>query len=126
MLGKRFNVRVAQLTELQTISDNILKFNDELRRLNRILESKSKLKPGDALFDYRETTLADFFVDETTSSYINQSEFRIFHELATKFTELTKEGSTAEYGMHEHNYRVLTKIIRSIIQICTAIGKATQ
>ena len=126
MLGKRFSPRVAQLTKLQAVTKNILQFNAELKRINAILEAQQKLKPGDALFDYHDTTLAEFFVDETTSSYINQSEFRNFHELATKFTELTKEGSTAEYGMHEHNYRVLTKVIRSIIQICTAIGEATR
>ena len=126
MLGKRFSPRVAQITNLETITSNILQFNTELRRINRILENEEKLKPGDAIFDYKETTLARFFIDEATNSYINQSEFRTFYELATKFTELTKEGSTAEYGRHEHNYRVLTKVIRSIIQICTAIGDATK
>lgn len=126
MLGKRFSVRVSQVVEMETISPNILAFNQELMRLNRILKNNGVLKPADAIFEYRTMTLEKFFIDESIQSYISQSEYRRFHELSTEFTALTLEASKAEYGPLEHNYRALSKVIRSIIQICQAIDKATQ
>lgn len=126
MLGKRFSVNVAQVVELTAVTKNIILFNQELMRLNAILREGRVLKPTDAIFNYYELTLEQFFIDEETTSYISQTEYRKFHELATEFTALTLEGSTAEYGPQEHNYRALSKVIRSIIQICQAIDKASQ
>ncbi len=126
MLGKRFSVKTAQVVTLTTISSNIILFNQELTRLNQILNGSGVLKATDAIYDQVELTLEQFFIDQETHSYISQTEYRKFHELATEFTQLTLEGSTAEYGPQEHNYRALSKVIRSIIQICQAIDKASQ
>lgn len=123
-LGKRFNVRSAQAVEFETIVPNILEMIKALRRINAVLEKQQSLPPSATLFDFKKITLADFFIDEDTGTYISQESYRTFHTFAREFAELTKEGQSAEWGVHEYNYRALSKVFRGIIQICQAIDQA--
>ena len=124
MLGKKFSIRAAQVVQVESVVPNILGMIKELQRLNAILSKGNRIGPTDAIFTWRKMTLSDFFIDSNTGNYISQAAYRDFHAQATLFSNLTKEGSIAEYGVHEHNYRALASVTLTIIKICQAIDKA--
>lgn len=120
--NKRFNVMSASIIKFEALAPNIIKFIEMLHKFNLILESNGTIKATDCFFVVKETTLDKFFTDEDRM-YINQSIISKFIEEATRLCQQLEKGEQAEFGVEEHNLRILSKVLAGIKQICEAIIK---
>lgn len=87
-----------------------------LRQFNQMLADKQILPRERFYFDLKQVSLEAFFVSDK-KLYISQ------HKIADYLTEVkrlydhTEAGEVAQYGVDEHNYRMLTKIFESLKSI---------
>lgn len=120
LLNRRFNPMYASVIKLEVLTPNIRKFNLMLQGFSTTVHLAEIIQKSDCVFTKTETTLDKFFTDEDRL-YIGQEELKCFHQEATRLCALTEKGELAEYGIDEHNFRILTKVFVGIKQVCDAV-----
>lgn len=119
-LDKRFNPMLSSAVKLEVIAPDIIKFQAVIKKLGDLVKSSEVIKASDCFFSVTEKTLDKFFTDED-SYYISQTELTSFYKEATRLCELTEQGETAEFGIDEHNLRILSKVFTGIKNVCVAV-----
>lgn len=125
LLDRRFNPMYASAIKLEVPAENINKFISMLLRYCNTMQVGEAIKPTDCFLTKTEMTLDKFFTDET-NRYISQEELKVFHKEALRLCSLTESGEKSEFGIDEHNFRILSKVFVGIKQVCDAVVKASK
>ena len=108
-----FDPAIGFAITIQVPVDNIEKLIHLLRQFNQLLADQQTLPRERFYFDLKHISLESFFISDK-KLYISQ------HKIADYLTEVkrlydhTQAGEVAQYGVDEHNYRMLTKTFVSL------------
>jgi hypothetical protein len=105
---------------INALVPNIAKFNPLLKQINFAVKQGESLDAMKYNLVLVNMTLDQFFISED-GYYIETSEIYTFVEESQKLCELMEGAESAEFGVQEHNLRILTKTFVSLKSILTGL-----
>ena len=94
---------------------------ERIKRLQRQLVSNRLLQPDDFNWSLKSTTLDRFFVSTTGFYQDTEKAVERLKKAATGLCEVAAKTDQAEFGVDEHNRRLLTKLFINVQSVSKAL-----
>lgn len=117
---RNYNPLAASGVFVSSCVSNIAKFVTVLRQANMTIKKSEALDGDKYALAMVEMTLDQFFISDD-GYYIESTYIYEFVEEALKLCELMEGAESAEFGVQEHNLRILTKTFASLKSILTGL-----
>jgi hypothetical protein len=105
---------------ISTCVPNIARFVTVLKQITMTIKKNEALDSDRYALVMVDKTLDQFFISDD-GYYIESTYIYEFVEEALKLCELMEGAESAEYGVQEHNLRILTKTFASLKSILTGL-----
>jgi hypothetical protein len=105
---------------ISTCVFNIARFVTVLKQITMTIKKNEALDSDRYALVMVDKTLDQFFISDD-GYYIESTYIYEFVEEALKLCELMEGAESAEYGVQEHNLRILTKTFASLKSILTGL-----